>query len=65
MLSVDVLITRRPGGQYLARVSLDENAGWNSCTAEDPFDALDAAMQLAREELTVRLGDPFASDPGR
>jgi hypothetical protein len=64
VLGVDVLITRRPGGEYLARVSLDENPGWQSCTAEDPFDALDAAMRLAREELVTRLGDPFAADPG-
>ena len=64
VLAMDLLITRRPAGDYLARVSVDEHAGWRSCVADDPFDALDAATQLAREELATRLGDQFARDPG-
>jgi hypothetical protein len=62
VLALDVLITRRPSGGYVARGSLDEHAGWRSCVAEDPLDALDGAVQLAREELAARLGGPFAAD---
>jgi hypothetical protein len=64
VLGLDVLITRRPGGEYIARVSPDEKAGWLSCVADDPFEALDGAVRLAREELAARLGDPFAAGTG-
>ena len=52
---VEVFITRREGGEYLARLSIDEQAGWIARTADDPFDALESAAAAARDSLSARL----------
>lgn len=55
VMLVEVFITRRPEGDYLARLSIDEQAGWIAHTADDPLDALEGAASAARESLSARL----------
>ncbi len=55
VMLVEVFITRRSDGDYLARMSIDEQAGWVACSADDPFDALEGAVGAARQNLSARL----------
>jgi hypothetical protein len=66
VMLVEVFITRRPEGDFLARLSIDEQAGWVAHTADDPLDALEGAAVAARESLSARLRATrlVHSDPG-
>lgn len=52
---VEVFVTRRAGGEYLARLSIDEQAGWVEHEADDPLTALAGASQAAHESLAARM----------
>lgn len=66
VMLVEVFITRRPEGDYLARLSIDEQAGWVAHTADDPLDALEGAAAAARDSLSARLRAKrlVGSEPG-
>lgn len=55
VMLVEVFITRRREGDYLARLSIDEQAGWVAHTADDPLDALEGAAGAAKDSLSARL----------
>ena len=48
-LSVEIAISRRADGNFVARVSFDEEASWVDCRASDPLTALEGAAVIARE----------------
>jgi hypothetical protein len=53
-LSVEIAISRRAGGDFIARVSFDDEASWVECRASDPVSALDGAALIARERSDSR-----------
>lgn len=55
IILVEVFVTRRAGGEYLARLSIDEQAGWVEHAADDPLTALAGASQAAHESLAARM----------
>lgn len=55
VMLVEVFITRRREGDYLARLSIDEQAGWVAHAADDPLSALEGAAAAARDNLSARL----------
>jgi hypothetical protein len=55
VMLAEVFITRRSDGEYIARLSIDEQAGWVVHGAENAEDALEGAVLAARESLRARL----------
>ena len=55
VMLAEVLITRRAQGDYLARLTIDDDAGWISHVADDPLAALEGAASAARDSLSARL----------
>ena len=51
----EVFITRRSDGEYIARLSIDEQAGWVVHGADNAEDALEGAVLAARDSLRARL----------
>jgi hypothetical protein len=51
VLTVDIALTRGPDGRYLARVSFDDQAGWETCRARSARLAFDRAAALAVQRL--------------
>jgi hypothetical protein len=54
-LMVDIAISRRDDGDFVARVSFDDEASWAACRADDPLSALDGAMLIARQRARERV----------
>ena len=52
---VDIAISRRDDGDFVARVSFDDEASWAACRADDPLAALDGAMLIARQRARERV----------
>lgn len=60
-LSVEIAISRRADGNFVARVSFDEEASWVDCRASDPLTALEGAAVTARERAETRAHQDRAS----
>jgi hypothetical protein len=52
--SVEIAISRRADGRYVARTSFNEEAGWESCSARDAPTALGRAARIAQRRLIGR-----------
>ena len=56
VLTVEIALTSRPDGRYVARVSFDEQAGWESCRARSARAAYERAAALAARRVTGAVG---------
>jgi hypothetical protein len=64
-LLVDIAISRRPGGDFVARVSFDDDASWAACRGEDAMSAFEGAVLIAHQraakqaQAEVERGDGY------
>jgi hypothetical protein len=54
--SVEISLTQREDGRYVARTSFDGEAGWETCEADDPATALAHATRVAQRRLVEQAG---------
>jgi hypothetical protein len=55
-LAVDIAISSRADGDFVARVSFDDEPSWAACRADDPLSALEGAVMIARRRASERAG---------
>jgi hypothetical protein len=56
VLTVEISLTRRPNGFCVARVSYNEQPGWESCEAPSAQLAFERATTIAARRVTGTLG---------
>jgi hypothetical protein len=55
VLTVEISLTRRPDGRCLARVSYNEQPGWESCEAQSAQLAFERAATIAARRVSGSL----------